>query len=78
MDFLGKNLNKMRPRRRSVGTIIPPNLQSIPDNDKPVESFESAEEKARMDLVKKQSKRRGSVPANPKVRPFVVINNRQV
>ena len=67
MDFLGKNLNKMRPRRRSIGTIVPPNLQSIPDNDKPVESFENAEEKARIDLVRKQSKRRASCPAGPKV-----------
>ena len=67
MDFLGKNLNKMRPRRRSVGTIVPPNLQSIPDNDQPVD-FKSEEEKERMNLVRKQSKRRGSCPASPKVR----------
>ena len=67
MDFLGKNLNKMRPRRRSIGTIVPPNLQPIPDNDQPVD-FESKEEEARMNLVRKQSKRRGSCPTGPKVR----------
>ena len=66
MDFLGKNLNKMRPRRRSVGTIVPPNLQSIPDN-KQVECFDTASDKDKIDLVRKQSKRRASCPAGPKV-----------
>ena len=66
MDFLGKNLNKMRPRRRSVGTIVPPNLQPIPDN-KQVECFDTTDEKDKLDLVRKQSKRRASCPAGPKV-----------
>ena len=71
MDFLGKNLNKMRPRRKSIGTIVPPNLQSIPDNDKPVD-FKSAEEEARINLVRKQSKRRGSCVPGQKVRQLKI------
>jgi len=64
MDFLGSTLNKFRPRRRSVGTIIP-TLQVIPDNDEPVANFvpEDPEDEARLTLVRKQSRRRGSCPA---------------
>lgn len=67
MDFLGSTLNKLRPRRRSVGTIIP-TLQVIPDNEQ-VREFtpEDPEDETRLRLVRKQRQRRGSCPANPKV-----------
>ncbi|XP_053373838.1 5'-AMP-activated protein kinase subunit gamma-2-like isoform X10 [Mercenaria mercenaria] len=66
MDLLGSALNKVRPRRKSVGTIIP-TLQVIPDNDQ-VQNFVpgNPEDETRLMLVHKQKKRRGSCPANPK------------
>ncbi|KAL4222675.1 5'-AMP-activated protein kinase subunit gamma-2 [Mactra antiquata] len=66
MDFLGSTLNKFRPRRRSVGTIIP-TLQVIPDNEQ-IREFtpEDPEDETRLMLVRKQRQRRGSCPANPK------------
>ena len=66
MDFLGSTLNKFRPRRRSVGTIIP-TLQVIPDNDEPMRDFDNMEDEARLRLMRKQSHRRGSCPATTKV-----------
>jgi hypothetical protein len=67
MDLLGSALNKVRPRRKSIGTIIP-TLQVIPDNDQ-VQNFvaENPEDETRLMLVHKQRKRRGSCPASPKV-----------
>ena len=75
MDLLGFNLNKLRPRRRSIGTIAISNLESIPDNDQPM-TFTSEEDEARMKLVRKQSKRRGSCPVATKVCMFVFIRKR--
>lgn len=66
MDFLGSTLNKFRPRRRSVGTIIP-TLQVIPDNE-PVNDFDDVEDEARLRLMRTQGKRRGSCPATTKVK----------
>lgn len=67
MDLLGSALNKMRPRRRSVGNIIP-TLQVIPDNEQ-VQNFmpDNPEDETRLMLGKRQGKRRASCPANPKV-----------
>ncbi|XP_052248719.1 5'-AMP-activated protein kinase subunit gamma-2-like isoform X3 [Dreissena polymorpha] len=63
MDYLGSALHKLRPRRRSVGTI--PTLQVIPDNDEPVEIFtpDDPEEASRISQYRRQSKRRASCPA---------------
>ena len=67
MDFLGSTLNKVRPRRRSVGTIIP-TLQVIPDNDQPVTfTPDDPEDEARLGVYRKQSQRRSSCPVNAKV-----------